>query len=178
MKVKKEEDVSQRNILKTVASIFDTDGFLDPFLVTGKIFLQELWTLEVDWDDRITKSQCNQLGKWKRELVNLKGVAIPRSHHPSGYLAEDTELYVFCDASELGYGPVAYLKFKFELAKPHCSFAMSKSRLAPIKTILLPRLELSAAVFGVRLYIMIIKEINFQFNMDFSGQIQNWYCST
>ena len=38
----KEEDVTKRNILKTVASIFDPAGFVAPFLVTGKIFLQEL----------------------------------------------------------------------------------------------------------------------------------------
>ena len=37
---------------------------------------------------------------------------------------------------------------------------MSKNRLAPIKKTLLTRLELNAAVLGVRLYTMIIKEIN------------------
>ena len=37
---------------------------------------------------------------------------------------------------------------------------MLKNRLAPIKTILLPCLELNAVVLGVRLYTMIIKEIN------------------
>ena len=55
---------------------------------------------------------------------------------------------------------MVYLKFEFELGKPHCFFVMLKSRLAPIKTILLPHLELNAAVLGVRLYTMIIKEIN------------------
>ena len=35
----KEEGVAKRNILKTVASIFDPVGFVAPFLVTGKIFL-------------------------------------------------------------------------------------------------------------------------------------------
>ena len=33
----KEEDINKRNILKTVASIFDPVGFVAPFLVTGKI---------------------------------------------------------------------------------------------------------------------------------------------
>ena len=156
----KEEDVTKRNILKTVASIFDPVGFVAPFLVTGKIFLQELWRLKIDWDDRITKSQYKQWEKWKGELVNLKGVTIPRCHHLSRYLAKDIQLHVFCDASDLAYGAVAYLRFKFELEKPRCSFVISKSRFTPIKTISLPRLELNAAVLGGRLYTMIIKEIN------------------
>ena len=105
----KEEDITKRNILKIVASIFDTVGFVAAFLVTGKIFLQELWRLKVDWDDSITKSQCKQCKRWKGELVNLKWVKIPRCHHPSRYLAKDIQLHVFCDASELAYGAVAYL---------------------------------------------------------------------
>ena len=44
----KEKDFTNKNILKTVASIFDSVGFVSPFLVTGKIFLQELWRLKVD----------------------------------------------------------------------------------------------------------------------------------
>ena len=92
--------------------------------------------------------------------MNLKGVTIPRCHHPSGYLAKDIQLHVFCDASGLAYGVVAYLKFEFELEKPHCSFVMSKNRLAPIKAIPLTRLELNAAVLGVTLHTIIIKEIN------------------
>ena len=46
----KEEDVTMRKILKTLASIFDPVGFVAPFLVTEKMFLQELWRLKVDWD--------------------------------------------------------------------------------------------------------------------------------
>ena len=145
-----EENVTKRNILKTVPSTFDPVGFVAPFSITGKIFLQELWRLKVDWDDGITKSKCKQWKKCKGELVNLKGVTNSRCHHPSGYLAKD--IHVFCAASELTYGAVVYLKFEFELEKPHCSFVMSKNRLAPIKTISLPRLELNAAVLGVRLY--------------------------
>ena len=90
----------------------------------------------------------------------MKGVTIPRCHHPSRYLAKDIQLHVFCDASDLAHGAVAYLRFKFELEKPRCSFVILKSRLIPIKTISLSRLELNAAVLGGRLYTMIIKEIN------------------
>ena len=56
----KEEDVIKGKILKTVTSIFDPVGFVASFLVRGKTFLQELWRLKVNWDNRITKSQCKQ----------------------------------------------------------------------------------------------------------------------
>ena len=121
-----------------------------PLLITRKIFLQALWRLKVDWDDRITKQQYKQWEKWKGKLVNLKGITIPRCQHPTGYLAKDIHLHVFCDASELAYCAVAYLKFEFGLKMPHYSFATSKNRLAPKKTISLPRLEVNAAVLGVR----------------------------
>ena len=154
----KEENITKKKIRKAVESIFDLVRFVASFLVSEKIFLQELRRLKVDWDDRITKSQCKQWEKWKGKLV--KGAMIPRCHNPFGYLAKDIQLHVFCDTVESAYSAVVYLKFEFELKKPHCSFVMSKSRLASVKTILLPHLELNAAVLGVRIDTMIIKEIN------------------
>ena len=44
------------DVMKDVTSIFDLIGFEAPFLVTGKIFLRELWRLKIDWDDRIITS--------------------------------------------------------------------------------------------------------------------------
>ena len=44
--------------------------------------------------------------------------------------------------------------------KPHCSFVMAKNRLARIKTVSLPRLELNTAVLGIRLYKSLIKELH------------------
>ena len=157
----KKEGITKRSILKIVASVFDPLGFLAPFVLSAKILLQELWRLKVGWDDTLNPSYSKQWSKWKAELDNIHKVKIPRCHHPSGYKATDIQLHVFCDASELAYGAVAYLKFEFKTENPHCSFVMAKNRLAPIKTISLPRLELNAAVLGVRLYKLIIKELDF-----------------
>ena len=93
-------------------------------------------------------------------MVEMVTVQTPRCHHTLGYRASDVQLHIFSDASEAASGTVAYLKFLFEIDKPHCSFVMSKTKLAPMKIISLPRLEINAAVLGLRLYKIIIKEVN------------------
>ena len=55
---------------------------------------------------------------------------------------------------------VGYLIFEFKDRSVCCSFVMAKSRLAPIKTLTMPRLELNAAIIGVKLFNLIIHEID------------------
>lgn len=61
------------------------------------------------------------------------------------------KLHVFCDASERAYSAVAYLEGETKDGEPSTSFVASKSRVAPLKRMTLPRLELMGAVIGARL---------------------------
>ena len=72
---------------------------------------------------------------------------------------EYCELPHFSDASELGYDAVSYIRLVNELGYVHCSLVMVKWRLAPLKTITTPRLELLVAVLGIRLDRIIRQEI-------------------
>ncbi|XP_052805854.1 uncharacterized protein LOC128235151 [Mya arenaria] len=72
----------------------------------------------------------------------------------------NVELHMFSDASQYAYGAAAYVKIYDRQGNGKCSFVMGKSRLAPIKTLTIPRLELAAAVVSVRLYQMLIKELD------------------
>ena len=72
---------------------------------------------------------------------------------------ESCELRHFSDTSELGYGAVSYIRLVNKLGDVRCFLVMAKSRLAPLKAITIPRLELSAAVLAVRLDRMIRQEI-------------------
>lgn len=61
------------------------------------------------------------------------------------------QLHHFSDASQQGYGVVSYLRFLDDKGAIHCTFMMGKARTAPLKTVTIPRLELSAALVASRL---------------------------
>ena len=118
--------------------------------MSAKVFLGELWRL------RLFSERHQEY--WKERTKNLSKFAT--CHHVLEFQASYIQLHIFSDAPEVEYGTVAYLRFIFKTKKPHCLFAMTNTRLAPMKTISLSRLELNAAVLGVRLYKMIIKEVD------------------
>ncbi|GFX27874.1 integrase catalytic domain-containing protein [Trichonephila clavipes] len=64
---------------------------------------------------------------------------------------KDLQLHVFSDASAKSFGAVAYLRYKISDSNFHTRFVISKSRVAPIKKITLPRQELMGAVIAARL---------------------------
>ena len=57
---------------------------------------------------------------------------------------------MFSDASQLAYGAVAYIRTSSN-NKVSCSFLISKAKVAPIKQLSIPKMELQAAVLGTRL---------------------------
>ena len=69
------------------------------------------------------------------------------------------EAHYFSDASETAYGAVGYLRQVNQEGRIHCAFMMGKSRLAPLKTMTIPRLELTAATISVRLNKIIQDEV-------------------
>ena len=69
-----------------------------------------------------------------------------------------TELHFVADASEVAYGAVCYLKVR-HAEQFRVSFIIGKSRLAPIKLVTIPRLELCATVLAARLSELVKKEL-------------------
>lgn len=74
---------------------------------------------------------------------------------------KSAELHVFCDASSKAYAAVAYWRFPLSNKSFHTAFILAKSRVAPLKPITIPRLELQAAVLARRLAKTIEKEHDF-----------------
>ena len=64
------------------------------------------------------------------------------------------QLHHFADASEDGYGTVTYLLLHNSHHQVHCAFVMGKSRVAPLKPVTIPRMELTAATVAGRMDMM------------------------
>ena len=151
---------TKRGILKVTVSLHDPLSFLAPFILTAKLLVQELWRLRCDWDDDINPDLAACWERWKAGARQVGCVQVPRQFNSSTDSITEIQLHVFGDASELAYGSVAYLRFSFKDGRHELSYVISKSKLAPLKVVTLPRLELNAAVTAVRLYRNIIHEID------------------
>ena len=75
---------------------------------------------------------------------------------------KSTELHHFCDASQAGYGECSYLRLKNQENKSHVSLVMGKARVAPLRSITIPRLELTAAVVSTRVSLSLKQELDYQ----------------
>ena len=93
-------------------------------------------------------------------LSQIKKLQIKRCFKPKGFEHPVcVQLHHFSDASQLAYGACSYLHLINENGFVHCSFLIGKLRLAPLKTVSIPRLELIAAVLAVKLDSMLRKEL-------------------
>ena len=79
--VKRDIADTRRKILSLIASLFDPIGFLAPFLVRAKIFLQQVWQLGIGWDDTLPPEFLKEWSKWQEELDGIAQFRIPHFYH-------------------------------------------------------------------------------------------------
>ena len=149
-------------MLSTTASLFDPLGFLSPVLLIPKMIMQQLCRLKLDWDEPAPDDLKQQLLQWIGEMPLLQDQQIHRCLKPEhASCSFMTELHYFSDASEAAYGAVCYVKLRYDVGKIRVSLLIAKSRLAPIKLVTIPRLELYGAVLAVRLHEIVSKELQY-----------------
>ncbi|XP_058451241.1 uncharacterized protein LOC131430355 [Malaya genurostris] len=144
---------TKRQVLRYTMSLFDPLGLLALFSVHGKILIQQIWRSGIDWDDKIEDEQYELWQKWTSLLPILADIRIPRwyMHNDVTASALSTQLHIFVDASEEASSCVAYLRFVLSEDVNSCAIVAAKTKVAPLKPLSIPRLELQAAVLGSRL---------------------------
>ncbi|XP_037942574.1 uncharacterized protein LOC119675446 [Teleopsis dalmanni] len=111
----------------------------------------KFWRSGVSWDDTIPNELVDEWNKWLLLLGGVKNVKIPRCYFATvNKDADSIELHVFVDASEVAYAAVVYLRAKSR-NNIDVSLICSKAKVAPLRPISIPRLELLVAELGARL---------------------------
>uniref|UniRef100_A0A182NGJ0 CCHC-type domain-containing protein n=1 Tax=Anopheles dirus TaxID=7168 RepID=A0A182NGJ0_9DIPT len=140
---------TMRSILSTIAKMYDPLGLIAPIIVRAKMLIQELWLLKSGWDDPVPHLIYN---KWKAIQGDWQSLAEFKTNRYVLLPDSKIELHTFVDASEDAYGACIYARCKNAKGEARISLLASKSRVAPLKRLTLPRLELSAAVLAAHLH--------------------------
>ena len=155
--------VTKRIALKFYASIYDPLGLLSPCSLKLKLFIQDCWKNQFNWDSLLPPHFIARWVKLYKECLNLPDIRIPRRYWE--FIPTDDGnviLHIFCDSSKDAYACCAYLSFIDETSLlRHATLMFSKVRVAPtltkqkdttnsdeqkIKNVSVPRLELMAVV--------------------------------
>lgn len=155
--------VTKRAILARIASIFDPLGLLGPVVLLAKLILQKLWQERVNWDESLPADLHTQWVGFERELPLLADLNIPRRLSSLNDITK-FELHSFCDASEIAYGACIYLVTQDSFGNRMSSLACAKSRVAPLKSLSIPRLELCGALLSYRLTAKVIAALPIKLN--------------
>ncbi|XP_052820098.1 uncharacterized protein LOC128245918 [Mya arenaria] len=156
------QTLTKRNVLKTGARIFDPLGFIAPITVKGKILMQEIWLNRIDLDEKVSEGIAQKFHQWFSELTELKKVEIQRCiiENNVDYLVTELTLHTFVHDSANAYGASVYARCEHENAPLSVRFIAGKSRVALLESTSIPRLELLAAMIGLKLAQATCKALN------------------
>ena len=151
---------TRRSILSVMSSLYDPLGLAAPMILPAKRLLQELCREDLGWDDVIRSDHLVRWCEWTRGITGLSDLKVPRCVKLQHFGKVDSiQLHCFSDASEEGYGAVSYLRMADSQGNIACSILLGKARVAPLKMVTMPRLELTAATVAVKLHKQIKEEL-------------------
>lgn len=154
--------ITKRTVLSAIAQIFDPLGLLGPCIIIAKIILQRLWLLKVSWDESLPSDINSLWCKFQQTLPSLNNLQIPRQ-----VLCVEpirVEIHGFADASLESYGACVYLRSVNKFHEISVKLLCAKSKVAPLKSITVPRLELCACLILAKLVHKVKESMNIAFD--------------
>uniref|UniRef100_A0A8D9FAZ2 Reverse transcriptase domain-containing protein n=1 Tax=Cacopsylla melanoneura TaxID=428564 RepID=A0A8D9FAZ2_9HEMI len=149
----KSTECTKRNVLKLTASIFDVLGLLAPVTLYANLLIKHLWQQNIGWDEKPPEHIQNVWRVFQQELTLLSSLSFRR--HIDVFSDSHVTLVGFGDASEKAYACVIYSVVKSPQGEVMTNLVCAKSKVSPLKTLSIPRLELCAA----RLLSKLIKQV-------------------
>lgn len=144
------EPVTKRKILSDIARLYDPLGWVAPSLILAKILIQKLWLAGIGWDEAVPDKLLNEWVTYRGDQIKLCEIRIPRWVSTSNS-DRIVELHGFCDASKSAFAAAVYIRTVGSEGKINVSLFTAKTRVAPVKQVSIPRLELCGAVLLTKL---------------------------
>ncbi|EYC20099.1 hypothetical protein Y032_0023g869 [Ancylostoma ceylanicum] len=145
---------TKRTVSEQVASIYDPHGWLTPLTLKGKLFFQQLWSHNYEWDTCLTPEHQTQ---WQSIQDGANGFrkSVPRK---IARMDMPATLALFADASSQAMATCAYL-----VQNESSNLLVGKCKLSRLRdTPTIPKMELHALTMAARLAHSIFNAIKFK----------------
>ena len=161
-----ELELTKAVVVSLTSRIYDPLGIVSPVTVQLKMMCQELCEAKVDWNETLCEEMMT---KWKALMTNIaqmSPVTVPRFYLAGlDNLCGTCTLQGFCDASLKAYAAVVYLRIQ-TVAGCVVRLVASKSRVAPVRTQTIPRLELLSALLLAKLLSNVMAALAAELKLD------------
>ena len=137
-KLDEKEPSTKGEILSEVIRLFYPLGWLSPKKIQIISFLQLHWMDRLGWDNALSKYLRQQYSLLTYQLKDFERITLTRKSISGSLASSDMELHVFCEA-------FVYLRQSFNVFI-ETKMLTAKNRVASIKCLRVPRLELCAAL--------------------------------
>ncbi|XP_072932542.1 uncharacterized protein [Epargyreus clarus] len=151
--------VTKRRIISDISRLYDPLGWVGPSIIIAKIIIQKLWLAALDWDDKVPDNILNEWLTYREEQTNFNKLRIPR-WHGTNVNEICREIHGFCDASKVAYAAAVYLRVLDSAGKVTVTLVTAKTKVAPVKVVSIPRLELCGAVLLTKLLLEVAQVMN------------------
>ena len=152
---------TMREVLQAISSIYDPLGLISAVILQARILLRECWRLKCSWDQPLPSSIADSWQQWSLNLNSLSQLRIPRCLRRTSKPSWQ-EIHSFSDASEQGFGACIYLRSVYGPEDVEVRLIIAKSRVAPLRQLSIPRLELQGALMSSRLTETVRVELNWK----------------
>ena len=134
--------LTKRNVLRVGARFYDPLGLISPVVVVTKILFQHLCIDKLDWDEELPKEIQSRWLNYVNKLKKISQINVPRyCFLGASNVVMSINLHGFSDSSINAYSAVIYAQVETSHGFTS-SLITSKTKVAPVKRLSIPRLEL------------------------------------
>ena len=162
--------------------MFDSIGLVAPYTVRARLLLKDIWRLSgQQWDDPLPNELCRRFTEWYSGLPVLGQLKIPRCYFD--FSVDEVELHMLGDSSLDVFCSLEFLQAQKNAdSKCQLAFVFGKARVAPMRMLSIPNLELQATLLASRLKDAIEKALTLSISKVFmwteSTTVLQWLNST